>query len=207
MVWLIGVEVEARVWANWRAAAPANTPQWTVNWPVDNSSFKLEPIAPLTLRILGCNRAQQALWSDGEGGTWPVFLLEWFPGRFSRLFVTRHTPDICMKLGGFEVLSASDVASLPVHGLSLPFRRYAMKRDNAVVHVFCCYWDAGTASTPEPGSGSHTYDLLRGAWVPKRELGHQLLEIAVSGYADLEKAQEAVVRELEKMIKVADKKA
>ena len=205
LVWLVGVEVGARVWTNLRGAAHANTPQWTVNWPVDNSSFKLEPIAPETLEVLGCNRAQQAVWSDGEGGRWQVFLLEWFPGRFSRLFATRHTPDICMKLNGFEVMSASDVASLPVHGLSLPFRRYAMKRDNAVVHVFYCYWDEGTAATPPSGSGSQTYDLLRGAWVPRQELGHQVLEIAVSGYPDLEKAQEAVVRELEKMIRVEEK--
>ena len=206
LVWLVGVEVGARVWDNLRGAAHANTPQWTVNWPTNNSSFKLEPIAPQAQQILGCNRAQQALWSDEAGGRWQVFLLEWLPGRFSRLFATRHTPDICMKLSGFEVMSTSDVASLSVHGLNLPFRRYAMKRDNAVVHVFYCYWDEGTVAAPPSRSGSQTYDLLRSAWVSKRELGHQVLEVAVSGYADLEKAQEAVVRELEKMIRVADKK-
>jgi exosortase len=200
LVWLLGVEIGARSWSYARQFDHREQAEWTIQWPKENPSLVLQPIDALSHRILGCDRAQQGVWSENDGSQWQVFLIEWFPGRYSRLFASRHLPEVCLPAAGFEMLSASGSIQLTVNGLRLPIRCYTFAKNGSLLYVF--RWVSESRSNSLSPNQSEIFDVLRGAWMPAKDVGCEVLEIAVSGFANPEDAQVAVRRRLEHMIQI-----
>jgi hypothetical protein len=84
----------------------------------------------------------------------------------------------------------------------MPFRRYDLEQEDPPLHVFYCLWndrDAGRFSK----STSMTYaarfqPVLRG----ERNTGQRSIEVAVWGAPTETQAEEALHRQLQKIIKV-----
>ena len=93
---------------------------------------------------------------------------------------------------------------LTVNGLKLPIRSYRFEERGAPLHVFYCYWDA--RSSYENTSTALLEDWsfrgrLRAALQGRREIGAQILEIVVWGYDDDAEADNALARELGRVVR------
>jgi hypothetical protein len=129
-----------------------------------------------------------------------VYLLEWFPGRLASYFANRHRPEVCMTAAGYEMVSDPEERVLQVNGLELPFKRYTFKDRGSRLYVFYCAWESNPVSSEPSASPSKVYDVLRGSWVNRADLGRQVLEIAASGFSDGLEAEAALTRQLTKLI-------
>ena len=198
IIWLVIVEAGTWAWSRQKNSLAAANPEWSVNWPKENSSFKLVPVDQRTRSVLGCDKIQQGAWFEEDGTKWQVFLIEWLPSRLSRLLAKNHKPEVCLKCLGYEMLTEPEPVTLKVKDLSLPFKRYVFKAGGSLMHVFFCNWEAKESNT----AGKSGHDLLRGITSGKGHFGQQVLEVAVIGFDDPLKAQEAVVHQLEKLIVV-----
>ncbi len=191
LVWLVLVEVSCLSWARFTASKTANAQAWTVNWPQTNSTFKMVQTDAVTKATLGCDRIQQAEWLEDDGSRWQVFLIEWLPSRLSRLLARNHSPEVCLKAVGFELVGEPVTDNLMVHGREMPFRHYTFRAGNGLMHVYFNNWEFGG------GSGGGSGDFFRGA--TGSGSGQQVLEVAVTGL-DNSEVREAVIQQLERLI-------
>jgi hypothetical protein len=91
---------------------------------------------------------------------------------------------------------------LTVNDVPLPIRSYVFENNGRSLHVFYCYWDGTSA---EPGMVDHenwtALGRLDAVWKGKRDVGTQMLEIIGWGYDDDEKAEQAALEQLGKIVR------
>ena len=114
----------------------------------------------------------------------------------------RRTPDICLTATGMEMADGPKLEIIKVHGVDLPMRCYTFKSANEVFQVFQCHWEAGLPVDAYTVNESGRFNLIRGIWAGRGNKGQKVLELVVSGYPDAEKAKEAMVRQLDTLVKV-----
>jgi hypothetical protein len=134
-----------------------------------------------------------------------MYFFRWFPGRTAALFVKNHRPDICLPASGVVLRRESGIRLLQINGANLPIRAYRFDDNGTPLHVFYCYWDGrssyenATAAEPEDWTAG---GRLRAAIRGRREIGTQMLELAVWGYQDDGAADRALQREFERVIRL-----
>ena len=108
-----------------------------------------------------------------------------------------------MVAAGKSVIVMSPTEWLEVPGLSLPFRVYEVHDHGQCFHVFYCLWQD---YSHQQGVGwkadSSWWQLLESVLAGRRNLGQRSLEIVVLGFQDSKRAQAAVQRQLESLIRV-----
>jgi hypothetical protein len=130
-----------------------------------------------------------------------MYFFRWLPGRTAALFVRNHRPDICLPASGMTLRSDS-TALIDVNTVTLPVRSYRFENGGRPLHVYYCYWGGRTSSQGSYSEEDWTPSgRLRTAWRGKREVGTQMLELAVWGYQDDNDARAALLRELQKIIR------
>jgi hypothetical protein len=201
-VWFLVVAVGTEAWyrAHERNLVPA--PAWWVQWPTESSAFRDVPLTEKARAILRCDAGRGAAWKDQERNLWLGFFLKWKPGRNSAQLAKGHTPDICMPATGQKLVRDLGVRSLSLPGLDLSFRRYEFTSQSRPVFVFYCDWESATApqhvSLREDWTAASRLESVRSG---KRHLGQQVLQLAVEGPANLERAEASLARELERIVR------
>ncbi len=92
---------------------------------------------------------------------------------------------------------------LAINGVTLPVRSYRFDDRGVPLHVFYCYCDARSSYENIAAAESEDWSprgRLRAALQGRREIGAQMLEIAVWGYQDDAEASEALACELSRVI-------
>jgi exosortase len=201
-VWLIVAEGAVQIW--YRSHQTIASSHWTVQWPDSESNYKSVPIAPEAESLLQYNEGGGANWEGADGHQWLMFFFRWFPGRTAARFIKVHRPDICLPASGRTMERDNGLRMLTVNGLKLPIRSYRFEDRGAPLHVFYCYWDA--RSSYENASAAILEDWsfsgrVRAALQGRREIGAQILEIVVWGYDDNDEADNALVRELARVVR------
>jgi len=156
-----------------------------------------------TRGLLRFDEATQGKWEESDGTRWQAFYFNWLPGRVAGYLAKRHTPDICLPASGQTLRSGPELMVLDVHGVELPMRRYVFEAGNVPIHVFQCRWESGATRDTYVEQESARYNLVRGVWAGRGNQGQKVLEIIIYGIEDPEQAKEALLRQLEKLIKVA----
>ena len=201
-VWLIVAEGAVQIW--YRSHQTMASSHWAVQWPDSESNYKSVPIAPEAESLLQYNEGGGASWEGADGHQWLMFFFRWFPGRTAARFVKVHRPDICLPASGRTMERDYGLRMLTVNGLKLPIRSYRFEEGGAPLHVFYCYWDA--RSSYENASTAILEDWsfsgrVRAALQGRREIGAQILEIVVWGYDDDAEADNALARELGRVVR------
>jgi exosortase len=207
--WLALVEAGVAFWSRSDSAGTANAVRWSIALPTENSSFrKVEPDKN-ALELLQYDEALQGEWREEDGSTWHTFYFNWRPGRVGAyLAANRHSPEICMTYGGWEMRSGPERVVLKIKNLNLPFRSYAFSQGGKTLHIFHCRWEPAFEANPallESQSFGTTMRGFRGLsvlWSGKGKGGQKILEIVVQGYDNLEDAKVGLVEQLEKIIKI-----
>ena len=165
-------------------------------------SFKSLPIAEKTRYLLRFDDGKQGQWNESDGTLWQAFYFDWLPGRVAGYLAKRHTPEICMPAAGCTLRSGPELTMLNVHGVELPMRSYVFETAGGLLNVYQCRWEAGVGKEAYVAQESARYNLIRAIWAGRGNHGQKVLELVVSGFVDPEDARQALLKELEKLIKV-----
>src|SRR5213082_1859775 len=200
-IWLLLVELGVQIW--YRSHHTLIRSRWVVRWPESESHYKQVPVAPAAETLLRYNEGGGAAWEGPDGRQWMMYFFRWLPGRTAARFVKIHRPDICLPASGRTMERDNGLRMLAVNGVTLPVRSYRFDDRGVPLHVFYCYWDARTSYENAAAAESEDWSArgrLRAALQGRREIGAQMLELAVWGYQDDGEASEALARELSQVI-------
>ncbi|PYK02439.1 MAG: hypothetical protein DME63_06640 [Verrucomicrobia bacterium] len=200
-IWLLLVELGVQIW--YRSHHTLIRSRWVVRWPESESHYKQVPVAPAAETLLRYNEGGGAAWEGPDGRQWMMYFFRWLPGRTAARFVKIHRPDICLPASGRTMERDNGLRMLAVNGVTLPVRSYRFDDRGVPLHVFYCYWDARSSYENIAAAESEDWSprgRLRAALQGRREIGAQMLEIAVWGYQDDAEASEALARELSQVI-------
>ncbi len=201
IVWVVLVEAGVGTWYAIREAKIKPGPKWTMVLPEDNASFKALPFTPEERQLLRFDDGKQGQWREPDGAVWQVFYFNWLPGRVAGYLAKRHTPDICLPATGLTMLDGPTLTMLKVNNVDLPVRSYVFGGPNGTFHVFQCHWEPGADSAGYVNESSR-YNLVRGVWAGRGDKGQKVIEMVVVGYDNMEAAKQALVHQLEKLIRV-----
>ena len=203
-IWLILAEGAVQIW--YRSHQTIASSHWAVLWPDSESNYKSMPIAPEAESLLQYNEGGGASWDGNDGHQWLMFFFRWYPGRTAARFVKVHRPDICLPASGRTMERDNGIRMITVNGINLPIRSYRFQDRGSPLHVFYCYWDARSSYENVATAVTEDWSFrgrLRAALQGRRETGAQILEIVVWGYEDDQEANDALAKELGRVVRVS----
>ena len=204
-LWLVLAEAGVQLWYRLHQSSIVNT-RWAANWPTMSPEYKTVPIPSEAEGLLRYSEGGGATWESDGGHHWTMYFFRWLPGRTAALFVKVHRPDICLPASGMTMNGDTGIRLLAINGVSLPVRSYRFDDHGIPLHVFYCYWDARSSYENVKAATEEDWTVrgrVRAALRGRREMGAQMLEVAVWGYENDSEASQALQDQLARMIKPA----
>jgi exosortase len=201
-VWLIVADGAVQFW--YRGHHLITASRWDISWPDSESNYKSVPIAPEAESLLQYNEGGGASWQGADGHQCIMYFFRWYPGRTAARFVKVHRPDICLPASGRTMERNNGLRMVNVNGVNLPVRSYRFNDRGSPLHVFYCYWDARSSYETTAAAEAEDWSFrgrVRAALQGRREIGAQILEIVVLGYQDDNEANDALARELARVVR------
>jgi exosortase/archaeosortase family protein len=207
VAWLLFVEAGTQLWYRWHERRAFGAANWSVNLDVaDPAVTRIE----LPQSIRGQFRADQSLhggWQDSSGNAWQLYYFRWLPahslkGRVAIGLAKTHGPEKCLPAAGMSLRSYLGIITVPVAGMELAMQQYVFGAEGKSIHVFYGIYEDPAGSTVLANRRQNTVSRIKAALAGSRNYGQRFLEVAVFGYERSEDARAALVRELEKVIKV-----
>ncbi len=202
LLWLAAVDIGVQVWYRTLESHLVPGPNWSVTFPTNNPTFVSEPINADTALWLSYDEGQQAEWADADGSNWKFFYFSWKPGRVAGYLAKRHAPEACLPAASDNVLSSPKLKLIRINNLVLPMRCYEFRVKGTFVGVFQCRWEAGVRPEAYVQQETTRFNLIRGIWNGRGNKGQKVLEVAVTGYSNLDQAEVALENALHKMVQV-----
>jgi exosortase len=196
-VWLVMLECVVQIWYGLHPVDPKF--RWSVSWPTREAEYKSVPITPEAADMLRYSDGGGASWQSKEGHRWLMYFFHWLPGRAAALFVKIHRPEKCLPAAGLTMIRDNGIGLITVNGVNLPIRSYVFDDAGTRLHVYYCYWDARSSYESVAAAEEEDWSArgrLRAALRGRREVGAQMMEIAVWGYEDESAALEGLRRQL-----------
>ena len=199
---IIIAEACTQIWYRLHEPAAAHLQPWKIAWPSQARNWRTVPIAENAQELLRYNEGGGGAWTGEDGHQWNIFFFRWLPGRTAGLFVRNHRPDICLPASGMVQRGSMQSKTLMINEVVLPIRFYVFESNGHTLHVFYCYWDG---TVVQPGTADHENWTPRGRLEAvlkgKRDVGTQMLEIIGWGYDDDQKAEQAAIEQLSRIVR------
>ena len=201
IVWIVLVEAGVQLWYFIRESKIDPGPSWSLVLPEDNPTFKPLPVTPEERTLLRFDDDKQGQWMESDGTLWQAYYFDWLPGRVAGYLAKRHTPDICLPAAGLTMTAGPTLTQVDINNIKLPVRSYVFTGPDGPLQVFQCHWEPGVDRDLYANESSR-FNLVRGIWAGRGDKGQKVFEIVITGCHDPDTAREALVRELQKLIKV-----
>ncbi len=201
-IWIAMADVGVETWFRSREARIKPGPDWSLNFPKDNPTFKEIAMTDKTRKLLQFDDGEQGEWKDSDGNYWNGFYFNWDAGRVAGYLAKRHTPEICMTAVGNRLVSGPTLSLVRVKGIVLPVRSYLFKTALGPMYVYHCRWEAGVDDDKYVAQDSARFNLIRAIWNGRGKHGQKVIEFMIQGCPDADQAELALKRELEKFIVV-----
>jgi hypothetical protein len=117
-----------------------------------------------------------------------------------------HRPEVCLPGAGYRQIRGPDMEYFEAGPLRLPFQKYIYEAGGKRIYVFFCLWQDGD----EDQQGMRIMDRHdRFEWVKngRRRMGQRSLEIVLSGYGNLQEAEQALRKQLPSLIRIGGAQA
>jgi hypothetical protein len=115
-----------------------------------------------------------------------------------------HRPETCLPATGYKLREDRGTITVKAKNLLIPFHAMDFEYAGEQVYVFFCLWEDRLKQPDRPGIRdewtrfARLESVLRG----ERNLGQQVLEIAIFGYNKPEEAEAALRRDVGAMIQI-----
>ncbi len=203
VAWLALAEVLTQAWyiSHERALSPPLA--WHVSWPQTAPRFQRGEFAERTLALLKFNDGATASWVAEGGYPWQMYYLNWAPGRVSKFLSSSHYPTVCLPATGLKLVAELGLWECTENGVRIPFATYLFEQGSQELYVF----HAIIEDRPLRPGEHFTYrqvdssERLRSVWHGERNLGQQVIGIALSGAGSEEDAREIVRHVLQGIVK------
>ena len=201
--WLLAVEAGSEIWYRAHESRMAKAEPWTVALPAQKPGFRELTFPESTRAILRYNEGRSATWPEADGTQWSLVFLRWLPGRASTQLARSHGPELCLPASGAVLLSDLGLKRVPVAKIVLTTHAYVFGIRDRPFYVFYCLWEEGPS---DDAPQSTVIDMtaasrLAAVWKGRRNLGQQVLEVAVAGPRDAAEAEAEVARMLAGVIR------
>jgi exosortase len=196
-IWVVMIECVVQAWYGLHPFDPKFS--WSVSWPVREAEYRSVPITPEAAGMLRYSDGGGGSWQSKDGHHWLMYFFHWLPGRAAALFVKIHRPEKCLPAAGLTMIRDNGIGLMTVNGVNLPIRSYVFDDAGTRLHVYYCYWDARSSYESVAAAEEEDWSArgrLRAALHGRREVGAQMIEIAVWGYEDESAALEGLRRQL-----------
>jgi exosortase len=182
IAWIGVTEAATEIWYRSHEAHLIPNARWTVVWPTGSPQFSKGKVPERSLAILRCSNSESASWRDEEGNQWSAFFLRWEPGRNSAQLAKGHRPEICLPAAGLRIVDDLGEVGLQANGIEMLFRHTTFESGGRLLHVFHSLWSdyRGPNEKPMLENGTQA-SRLQAVLAGKRNLGQQVLEIAIHG--------------------------
>ena len=201
--WLVFAETGTEAWYRVHEFR-VYPPMWSVQWPTGRPGFQKSGVGESISKQMKYSEAEQASWLGEKGTSWSAYFFRWHPGPNSASLARAHNPEVCMPATGLRLVLKHEDLVFKVNDLAIPFVHYVFQDSGRPLHVWWCVWNEASSLQrdidPRIDSTSYTgvlKDVLRG----QRNLGQQVLEIALAGESDPKAANAALVSLLPQLIK------
>lgn len=201
--WLLAVEAGSEIWYRAHESRTPRAVPWTVALPAQKPGFRELTFPESTRAILRYNEGRSATWPDAAGRQWSVVFLRWEPGRASAQLARSHGPEICLPASGSVLLADLGLRRVQAAHLELMTHAYIFGIRDRPFYVFYCLWEDGPADEAPQSTRVRmtTASRLAAVWKGRRNLGQQVLEVAVAGPRDAAEAEAEVTRMLAGVIR------
>ena len=195
-LWLLAVEGASELWYRAHESRTPRAEPWSVALPAHEAGFRELTFPESTRAILRYNEAQSATWADAGGRQWSLVFLRWFPGRASAQLARSHGPEICLPASGAVLRSDLGLRRLQISKIDLVAHAYIFGIRDREMYVFYCLWEDQPPDDAPQSTRVRmtTASRLEAVWKGRRNLGQQVLEVAVAGPRDADEAEAEVVR-------------
>lgn len=198
IAWLVAVFGANEFWYRRHERQLIERPAWEVRWPEGNTTLRKLSIPENTRAILHYDEASSAAWEDPRGVRWWGFFARWKPSRAALQLVRSHSPEICLPAVGRTFRAEKPALTTQAGAAPLDFRTYEFEQEGRPLFVFVCIQE--DKIVPGEAEEWNVRGRLLAAWRGKRNLGQRLLEIAVTGFADLAQAKEATAKTVAQIV-------
>jgi exosortase len=182
IAWIGATEAATETWYRFHEVHLIPNPRWTVAWPDRSPEFKKGNVPDRSLAILRCSNSESASWQDQEGNQWSAFILRWEPGRNSAQLAKGHRPEICLPAAGLRLVEDLGQVDWQANGIEMLFRHATFENGGGLLHVFYSLSSDYRAPSEKPLLENGTRaSRLQAVLAGKRNLGQQILEIAIHG--------------------------
>jgi exosortase len=196
--WLLVTVLSAEIW--YRTHETGETLHWSFQSPTAKDRYSDLPI-PNAL----ADTRRAASWTESDGSRWTAFFFKWNAGPpGSRILARLHRPENCLPAAGYKLQADRGMITIKAKDLVIPFHAMDFERDGRRIYVFFCLWQDRLKSGEQPRIRDHWDDRLVGlesVLLGERNLGQQTLEIVISGYPDPQKAEGALRRQIDNLIR------
>lgn len=117
-----------------------SAPQWTVDFPTTNPSFRDEPLPKVAREVLRPDHYIAGKWTH-VGGSASAYYIEWIQGQAARSAPFDHNPTVCLPLAGCELMETLPFINVPWTAGPIPFRAYKFRRAGELLLVAFVIWD------------------------------------------------------------------
>lgn len=155
-----------------------------VNWDRLSPSIERRSIGGDAREILRYSDGQYAVWQPTDGVRCDLFVFHWDAGKISS-FADVHRPEICLPASGVDLQFEGKWSASQV---PLTFDTWSEGR----MHVFFARWDAQSGGLKGEGESSERIGRLAKALRGEALGARQVVEILVSGAADVASARQIV---------------
>ena len=181
-LWLLAILGGTEAWYYDDGKPPQS--EWAVTLPPQSERVEVDAGVVAQLQ---CDRITSATWREANGGQWLLHFIEWNPGPLrARVLARVHRPEVCLSAIGMKLIEDRGPLSVEVAGLTLPFRAYTFEQNGRLIFVYFGLWQNRSMRGRERGQLSeseHRAGLQAVLW-RERNMGQQVAELAVTGYAN-----------------------
>lgn len=200
-LWALLCIAATEIWYRAHEIKDVGVFHWSVALPETKPGFEKIELPPRSLKLLAFDLGATGKWSDDEGGDWTLYFFRWNPRSVQSVIQSRmHRPEVCLPASGLRQISESKMDIFDAGNLKLPFRSYIYEAEGRTLFVFFCQWEDG-AETQAGLATSKQTGRLQSVLTGRRLVGQQTLELILTGYDSLEKAEAAVRRRLPELIR------
>jgi Transmembrane exosortase (Exosortase_EpsH) len=184
----------------YRSHETQETYHWSLVWPVEKERF-----SDVAIPVLLGDERRAASWVDENGNNWMVFFFKWLAGPpSSRILARLHRPEKCLPPAGYELREDRGLITVAVKNLQVPFHVLNFNYNGKQVYVFYCLWQDRLKAGEKPRIRDYWDGRLVGlesVLLGERNLGQQVLEIVLFGYATPQEAETAFRSEMGNLIR------